>query len=57
MACDPEILKRVSLFALLDDDETAVLAAQVELKQFTNPLNHVAHSGNQSSRPSIERLT
>jgi uncharacterized membrane protein len=34
MACDPEVLKHVPLFALLDDDETAVLAAQVELKQF-----------------------
>jgi CRP/FNR family cyclic AMP-dependent transcriptional regulator len=34
MACSPEILRRVPLFALLDDDETAVLAAQVELKTF-----------------------
>ena len=34
MACSPEILKRVPLFALLDDDETAVLAGQVELKNF-----------------------
>jgi CRP/FNR family transcriptional regulator, cyclic AMP receptor protein len=34
MPCDPKILKDVSLFALLDDDETAVLAAQVELKHF-----------------------
>jgi CRP/FNR family cyclic AMP-dependent transcriptional regulator len=34
MPCDPKILKQVSLFALLDDDETAVLAAQVELKRF-----------------------
>ena len=34
MPCDPKILKEVSLFALLDDDETAVLAAQVELKHF-----------------------
>ncbi len=34
MACSPEILKRVPLFALLDDDETAVLAAQVEVKTF-----------------------
>jgi CRP/FNR family transcriptional regulator, cyclic AMP receptor protein len=34
MACNPEVLKGVPLFALLDDDETAVLAAQVELKQF-----------------------
>jgi len=34
MACDPEVLKAVPLFAQLDDEETAVLAAQVELKQF-----------------------
>ena len=34
MACSPEILRRVPLFALLDDDETAVLAAQVEIKTF-----------------------
>jgi|SRR5579872_1567109 len=34
MTCKPEILKSVPLFALLDDDETAVLAAQVELKTF-----------------------
>jgi CRP/FNR family cyclic AMP-dependent transcriptional regulator len=34
MACSPDILRGVPLFALLDDDETAVLAAQVELKTF-----------------------
>jgi uncharacterized membrane protein len=34
MSCDPEILQNVPLFSLLDRDETAVLAAQVELKQF-----------------------
>ncbi|HVO81493.1 MAG TPA: DUF1003 domain-containing protein [Terriglobales bacterium] len=34
MACNPEVLRQVPLFALLDDDETAVLAAQVELKKF-----------------------
>ena len=34
MTCKPEILKSVPLFALLDDDETAVLAAQVEIKTF-----------------------
>ena len=34
MACSPEMLKRVPLFALLDDDETAVLAGQVELRTF-----------------------
>ncbi|HEY2858219.1 MAG TPA: DUF1003 domain-containing protein [Terracidiphilus sp.] len=34
MACNPEMLKSVPLFALLDEDETAVLAAQVDLKTF-----------------------
>jgi len=34
MACKPEILRSVPLFALLDDDERAVLAGQVELKTF-----------------------
>ena len=34
MACTPEILKDVPLFALLDAEELAVLAAQVELKKF-----------------------
>ncbi len=34
MACDPEVLRQVSLFALLDDEETAVLAGQVELRKF-----------------------
>jgi uncharacterized membrane protein len=34
MACTPEVLRQVPLFALLDDEETAVLAAQVELKTF-----------------------
>jgi CRP/FNR family cyclic AMP-dependent transcriptional regulator len=34
MACAPEVLKQVPLFSRLDDDETAVLAGQVELKTF-----------------------
>src|SRR5467141_905892 len=34
MTCNPEVLKHVPLFALLDEDETAVLAGQVELKNF-----------------------
>ncbi len=33
MACDPKILRTVPLFALLDDEETAVLAGQVEHKR------------------------
>ncbi len=34
MPCTPEVLKNVPLFALLDDEETAVLASQVEVKTF-----------------------
>jgi CRP/FNR family cyclic AMP-dependent transcriptional regulator len=34
MACDRNELKHVPLFALLDDEEAAVLASQVELKHF-----------------------
>ena len=34
MPCDQSILKQVPLFALLDDDETAVLAKEVEVKHF-----------------------
>ena len=34
MACDPDVLRQVALFALLDDDEIAVLAGQVELRHF-----------------------
>jgi CRP/FNR family cyclic AMP-dependent transcriptional regulator len=34
MSCNPEELKHVPLFALLDDEELAVLAAHVEMRQF-----------------------
>src|SRR5262252_1687005 len=34
MACEPATLKNVPLFALLDDDELALLSQQVELKKF-----------------------
>jgi CRP/FNR family cyclic AMP-dependent transcriptional regulator len=34
MACKSDDLRQIPLFALLDDDELAVLAAQVELKSF-----------------------
>jgi CRP/FNR family cyclic AMP-dependent transcriptional regulator len=34
MACNPQILKQVPLFALLDEEESAVLASQVELRTF-----------------------
>lgn len=34
MPCSPEVLRQVPLFALLDDEETALLAAQVDLRTF-----------------------
>ncbi len=34
MSCKPETLKQVPLFSLLDDEEAAVLAGQVELKTY-----------------------
>jgi len=34
MACNPEVLKHVPLFAMLDEEETSVLAAQVALRTF-----------------------
>lgn len=34
MHCTPEVLRRLPLFSLLDDEETAVLAGQVEMRTF-----------------------
>ena len=34
MTCNPDALKQVPLFALLDEEEIAVLAAQVDIKTF-----------------------
>jgi uncharacterized membrane protein len=34
MTYSPDVLKQIPLFALLDDDEIAVLAGQVEIKEF-----------------------
>jgi CRP/FNR family transcriptional regulator, cyclic AMP receptor protein len=34
MACTPEVLKDVPLFSRLDEDESAVLASQVEVRHF-----------------------
>src|SRR5581483_3426686 len=34
MPCDPALLRNVPIFALLDDDELAVLAGQVQHKNF-----------------------
>jgi len=34
MPCNPDELRHVPLFELLDDDEAQILAAQVEIRQF-----------------------
>jgi CRP/FNR family cyclic AMP-dependent transcriptional regulator len=44
MPCEPQFLKQVPLFALLDDDESAVLAAQVEVKTFA-PRQRIYRTG------------
>jgi CRP/FNR family cyclic AMP-dependent transcriptional regulator len=49
MPCNPELLRSVPLFALLDDDETAVLASQVELKTFS-PRERVYKIGSPGGR-------
>ena len=52
MPCNPETLRQVPLFALLDDDETAVLAAQVEVKTFA-PRQRIYKIGDPSDRAYI----
>jgi CRP/FNR family cyclic AMP-dependent transcriptional regulator len=52
MPCNPEILKNVPLFALLDDEEAAVLASQVELKHFV-PRQRIYKSGDAGGRAYI----
>ena len=49
MACEPTILRDVPLFALLDDDEMKVLAAQVELRTFA-ARQRIYKIGDQSGR-------
>jgi CRP/FNR family cyclic AMP-dependent transcriptional regulator len=49
MACNPQELRHVPLFALLDDEETAVLAAQVELRKFA-PRERIYKAGEEGGR-------
>ena len=49
MACNPEVLKHVPLFASLDDDETAVLAGQVEVREF-KPRQRIYKMGDSTGR-------
>ena len=49
MACNPEVLQHVPLFASLNEDETAVLAGQVELRTF-HPRQRIYKIGDSSGR-------
>ncbi len=49
MPCNPETLRQVPLFALLDDDEMAVLASQVELRTFA-PRHRIYKAGEAGGR-------
>lgn len=52
MPAAPEDLKRVPLFALLDEEETAVLASQVEMKRFA-PRQRIYKMGDPGGRAYI----
>ena len=49
MACKPEMLKNVPLFSLLDEEETAVLAGQVEMRNFV-PRQRIYKLGDPGAR-------
>ena len=52
MPCDPQELRHVPLFSLLDDDELCVLAAQVELRTFA-PRQRIYRLGDPGDRAYI----
>src|ERR1039457_6423897 len=52
MVCNPETLRKVPLFALLDDDEIAVLASQVDLQTFA-PRQRIYKAGEGGGRGHI----
>ncbi|MDR3753176.1 MAG: DUF1003 domain-containing protein [Terracidiphilus sp.] len=49
MTCSSEVLKSVPLFSLLDDDETAILAGQVEMKKFA-PRERIYKAGDPAAQ-------
>jgi uncharacterized membrane protein len=52
MPCNPEELRHVPLFALLDDEEVAILARQVEMKRFV-PRQRIYKMGEPGGRAYI----
>src|SRR5689334_1670565 len=49
MTCSPDVLKHVPLFSLLDEEESEVLASQVELKTFA-PRQRIYKMGDAGGR-------
>jgi len=49
MSCNPEVLRHVPLFSLLDEEETAVLAGQVQVKNFA-PRQRIYKMGDPGER-------
>ncbi len=49
MACNPEVLRHVPLFSMLDEEETSVLANQVRLKTFA-PRQRIYKIGDSSGQ-------
>jgi len=49
MACKPDVLRQVPLFALLDEEEAAVLAGQVEMRTFA-PRQRIYKAGDSGGR-------
>jgi CRP/FNR family transcriptional regulator, cyclic AMP receptor protein len=49
MGCKPEVLQQVPLFALLDEEETAILAGQVDIKTFA-PRQRIYKTGDPGGR-------
>ena len=52
MPCNPQELRHVPLFSLLDSDELAVLAQQVEMRDF-EPMQRIYKAGDPSARAFI----
>lgn len=52
MPCNPDVLKQAPLFSLLDEDEIAILASQVELRHFS-PRQRIYKAGDPGGRAYI----
>ena len=51
MPCDPAVFEDIPIFSLLDADERAVLADQVELRRFQRAPADLQGAGSPARRP------